>query len=103
MGYLPLIYVYGEHPRLTTDQTEIDQKNVSFKRVRTRVNDLIRATGLRNTTPQDILDKCLGTNLVQFARQGVIQGPSLKIYALARKQKMYTIFVIVCCISGISL
>lgn len=72
MGYLPLIYVYGEHPRLTTDQTEIDQKNVSFKRVRTRVNDLIRATGLRNTTPQEVLDKCLGTNLVQFARQGVI-------------------------------
>lgn len=33
---------------------------------------MIRATGLRNTTPQEALDKCLGTNLMKFAEQGVI-------------------------------
>lgn len=63
LGYLPLVYVYGEKRSGSNDQ---------FKRIQVKINDMIRATGLTNTTPQNVLDKCLGTNLEKFAEQGVI-------------------------------
>ena len=49
-----------------------DFKNCQFERIRVKVNDLIRATGLRNTTPTAELDKVLGTNLKTFAEHGII-------------------------------
>ena len=48
------------------------KKDFHFNRIRVKVNDLIRATGLRNTTPSDFLDKVFGTNLKEFAEHGII-------------------------------
>ena len=36
------------------------------------VNKILRATGLRSTTPCSILDKVFGTNLKDFALQGIL-------------------------------
>ena len=63
LGNLPLIYVYGELP---------SGKNDNLKRIQTKINDMIRATGLINTTPQLILDKCLGTSIADFCKQAVV-------------------------------
>ena len=48
------------------------KKSSQFERIRVKVNDLIRATGLRNTTPTSYLDKVFGTNLKEFAEHGII-------------------------------
>ena len=45
-----------------------------FDRVRVKVNELIRATGLRRTTPCEVLDQVLGTNLHDFVIQGIIMN-----------------------------
>ena len=61
--YLPLIYAYGEKP---------SGLNKSFERIQVAVNDLIRATGLVPSTPKRILNRCLGTKLVDFVKQQII-------------------------------
>ena len=62
LGRISLVYAYG------LKQTQ----NPAFNSIRTVVNTLIRATGLRHNTPQEILDKCFGTTLEDFALHGVI-------------------------------
>ena len=65
MGRISLIYAYG---------FKISRNEV-FEKVKVTVNTLIRATGLRYTTPQRILDQCLGTTLEHFAlRATIING-----------------------------
>ena len=43
-----------------------------FDKVRVKVNQLLRATGLERKTPQTDLNKVLGTSLEDFADQGII-------------------------------
>ena len=50
------------------------KSNKQFERIRVKVNDLLRATGLRNTTPSTELDKVFGTNLRTFAEHGIIMN-----------------------------
>ena len=45
-----------------------------FQSIRVAVNDLLRATGLRKETPQWALDQVLGTNLEEFAKQGIVMN-----------------------------
>ena len=59
IGEIHLIYAY-------------DKNGKNFNRIRVQVNNILRATGLRSTTPTNILDRVLGTNLKDFAEQGVI-------------------------------
>ena len=49
-----------------------DKTGKIFKKIQIKVNDLVRATGLRNTTHRFDLNKVLGTSLTDFAKQGVI-------------------------------
>ena len=58
IGDIHLIYAYG-----TSSQ---------FISIRTLVNKVLRATGLRFDVSQEILDKCLGCNLTRFARDAVL-------------------------------
>ena len=51
-----------------------NKHNKQFERIRVKVNDLLRATGLRNTTPTAELDKVFGTNLRTFAEHGIIMN-----------------------------
>ena len=44
----------------------------NFERIRVKVNELLRATGLRRTTPCEVLDQVLGTNLKKFTLQCLI-------------------------------
>ena len=44
----------------------------NFNKIRVMVNKILRATGLRSTTPCRILDKVFGTNLKDFALQGIL-------------------------------
>ena len=62
LGKISLIYAYG------FKQT----RNEAFDKVQVAVNHLFRATGLRSSTPQRLLDKCFGTSLENFATQCVI-------------------------------
>lgn len=48
------------------------QEQKEFSKIQIAVNNILRGTGLRNTTPQFELDKVLGTTLKNFARQGLI-------------------------------
>ena len=59
IGEIHLIYAY-------------DKSGKNFNRIRVQVNNILRATGLHSTTPTNILDRVLGTNLKKFAEQGVI-------------------------------
>ena len=43
-----------------------------FRRIKVKVNDILRATGLSNKTPQLELDKVLGTSLENFATHSII-------------------------------
>lgn len=61
IGELHLVYAYD--PSTACAQ---------FDRVRVKVNELLRATGLRYTTPCAVLDLVLGTNLEEFATHGII-------------------------------
>ena len=62
LGFISLVYAYGVKT----------SNNPGFQTIQVAVNDIIRATGLRRTTPQHILDKCFGTSLTDFARDSVI-------------------------------
>ena len=46
--------------------------NYVFDRIHVKVNNVLRATGLKNTTSGTVLDKVLGTNLLTFAKHGII-------------------------------
>ena len=59
IGEIHLIYAY-------------DKNGKNFNRIRVQVNNILRATGLRSTTPTNVLDKVFGTSLKDFAEQGVI-------------------------------
>ena len=43
-----------------------------FHKIKVKVNDILRATGLRKDTPQEVLDKVLGTNLKEFVEHSII-------------------------------
>ena len=49
-----------------------DKSDKNFNRIRVEVNNILRATGLRFDTPSKILDQVFGTNLLEFAHQGII-------------------------------
>ena len=49
-----------------------DNSNKGFNKIRVKVNDILRATGLRNTTPTSKLDQIFGTNLLKFAQYGIL-------------------------------
>ena len=51
-----------------------DKTGKIFKKIQIKINDLLRATGLRNTTHRFDLNKVLGTSLTDFAKQGVIMN-----------------------------
>ena len=59
IGEVHLIYAY-------------DKNGKNYNRIRVQVNNILRATGLRSTTPTNVLDKVLGTSLKDFAEQGII-------------------------------
>ena len=60
LGELHLIYAYdNKHKKI-------------YNKISKKVNDLIRATGLRNTTPSSVLNKVLGSSLHDFVRQGIL-------------------------------
>ena len=70
IGELHLVYgfdpsKFGKHSRSASSL---------FDRVRVKVNELLRATGLRRTTPCEVLDQVLGTNLYEFVKQGIIMN-----------------------------
>ena len=44
----------------------------NFNKIRVLVNKILRATGLRSTTPCHILDRVFGTSLKDFALQGIL-------------------------------
>ena len=70
IGNLPLIYVYGESD--TNQQDSKSGLNKQFERCLVKINDVFRATGLRQDTPKHILDKCMGCNIEQFCKDSVI-------------------------------
>lgn len=60
LGSLHLIFRYTQN------------EEREFHKISVAVNNILRATGLRNTTPQIELGRVLGTNLKNFARSGLI-------------------------------
>ena len=62
LGKLSLVYAYG------FKQT----RNEAFEKVQVAINNLFRATGLRQNTPVQVLDKCFGTSLTDFATHRVL-------------------------------
>ena len=66
IGELFLIKAYAKSPKW-------------FEKIKVKVNDLLRGTGLRRDTPQWLLDRTLGTTLSDFADQGIIIS-GLKLY-----------------------
>ena len=44
----------------------------NFTKIRTKVNDLIRASGLDRRCPQGVMDMVLGTSLEKFAMLGIL-------------------------------
>ena len=68
IGELHLVYAY--------DKVGVD---FYFNKIRVVVNSVLRATGLTNKTPTNILDKVFGTNLRQFAEHCII-STGLKLY-----------------------
>merc|ERR1719220_3194698 len=43
-----------------------------FNSIQVQVRRILRATGLENKTPGTILNKVMGTDLLAFAKQGIL-------------------------------
>ena len=69
MTWISLIAVYGETRPTGTNRYG---NNRLMDKIKVKVNDVFRATGLRKNTPVYILEKCMGVDILKFAEHAII-------------------------------
>ena len=69
MTWIALIMVYGESKPVGLNRYG---NNKLMDKIKVKVNDVFRATGLRKSTPVHVLEKCMGVDIITFAEHAVI-------------------------------